>query len=69
MTFSELMGAVVQSATQGVAAGSRRNALGALESRYQATREGRDVLLALTAAVAPTPATSRPVAPPERRSA
>ncbi len=64
MTFYELMGAVVQTATQGVAAGSRRNALGALESRYQLTREGRDVMLALTAAVSPAPA-----ATPERRSA
>ena len=64
MTFYELMGAVVQTATKGVAAGSRRNALGALESRYQLTREGRDVMLALTAAVTP----ARP-ATPERRSA
>ena len=65
MTFSELMGAVVQTATRGVVAGSRRNALGALESRYQVTRDGRDVMLALTAAVSPAPAT----AAPERRSA
>jgi hypothetical protein len=55
---------VVQTATQRVAAGSRRNALGALESRYQLTREGRDVMLALTTAVSPAPA-----ATPERRSA
>ncbi len=64
MTFSELMGAVVQTATQAVVAGSRRNALGALESRYQVTRDGRDVMLALTAAVSPVPASSA-----ERRSA
>jgi hypothetical protein len=59
MTFSELMGAVVQTATQGVAAGSRRNALGALEARYQVTRDSRDVLLALTAAVAPASTSQR----------
>jgi hypothetical protein len=59
MTFSELMGAVVQTATEGVLAGSRRNALGALESRYRATREGRDVMLALTAAVSRTPDSQR----------
>jgi hypothetical protein len=53
MTFSELMGAVVRTATSGVVAGSRRNALTALESRYQVTRESRDVMLALTAAVSP----------------
>jgi hypothetical protein len=49
MTFSELLGAVVQTASQAVAAGSRANALAALEARYQATLEGRDVLAALTA--------------------
>ena len=49
MTFSELLGAVVQTASQGVAAGSRANALAALEARYQATLEGRNVLAALTA--------------------
>jgi hypothetical protein len=48
MTFSELLGAVVQTASQAVAAGSRANALAALEARYQATLEGRDVLAALT---------------------
>ena len=66
MTFSELMGAVVQTATQGVVAGSRRNALGALESRYQVTRDGREVMLALTAAVSPTGSAS---AAPQRRTA
>ena len=59
MTFSELMSAVVQTATQGVVAGSRRNALAALEARYQLTRDSRDVLVALTAAVAPAPTTQR----------
>ena len=49
MTFSELLGAVVRTASQGVAAGSRANALAALEARYQATLDGRDVLAALTA--------------------
>jgi hypothetical protein len=53
------MSAVVQTATQGVVAGSRRNALAALEARYQLTRDSRDVLLALTAAVAPAPTTQR----------
>jgi hypothetical protein len=53
MTFSELLGAVVQTASQAVAAGSRANALAALEARYQATLEGRDVLAALTAATVP----------------
>ena len=50
MTFLELMGAVLRTATDGVAAGSRRNARAALDARYQVTREGRDVLAALTAA-------------------
>ena len=49
MTFSELLGAVVQTASQAVVAGSRANALAALEARYQATLEGRDVLAALAA--------------------
>lgn len=53
MTFSELLGAVVQTASQAVAAGSRANALAALEARYQATLEGRDVLAALTASPVP----------------
>jgi len=53
MTFSELLGAVVQTASQGVAAGSRANALAALEARYQDTLEGRDVLAALTAVTVP----------------
>jgi hypothetical protein len=53
MTFSELLGAVVQTASQGVAAGSRANALAALEARYRATLEGRDVLAALTAVGVP----------------
>ena len=53
MTFSELLGAVVQTASQAVAAGSRANALAALEARYQATLEGRDVLAALAAGPAP----------------
>jgi hypothetical protein len=53
MTFSELLGAVVQTASQAVAAGSRANALAALEARYQATLEGRDVLAALTAGPVP----------------
>jgi len=53
MTFSELLGAVVQTASQRVAAGSRANAFAALEARYQATLEGRDVLAALTAATVP----------------
>ena len=47
MTFLELMGAVLRTATDGVAAGSRRNARAALDARYQVTREGRDVLGAL----------------------
>jgi hypothetical protein len=64
MTFSELLGAVVQTASQGVAAGSRANALAALEARYQATREGRDVLAALTAGTVPDAG-----APGGRRSA
>jgi len=50
MTFLELMGAVLRTATDGVAAGSRRNARAALDARYQVTREGRDVLVALAAA-------------------
>jgi hypothetical protein len=66
MTFSELMGALVQTASQGVVAGSRRNALSALEARYRATRESRDVLLALTAAVTPAPS---PTTRTARRSA
>ena len=49
MTFSELLGAVVQTATQAVAAGSRANALAALEARYQVSLESRDVLAALSA--------------------
>ena len=53
MTFSELLSAVVQTASQGVAAGSRANALAALEARYQVTLEGREVLAALTAAAVP----------------
>jgi hypothetical protein len=61
MTFSDLLGAVVHTATSGVVAGSRRNALGALESRYQVSRDSRDVMLALTAAVSPAsgPASQR----------
>jgi hypothetical protein len=64
MTFSELLGAVVQTASQAVVAGSRANALAALEARYQATLEGRDVLAALAAGPVPDAG-----APGGRRSA
>lgn len=66
MTFSELMGAVVQTASRRVVAGSRRNALSALEARYQASRDTRDLLLGLTAAVA---STTSPASTTARRSA
>jgi hypothetical protein len=46
-SFSELVSTTVRAATHHLAEGSRRNALDALEARYDLTRQGSEVLAAL----------------------
>jgi hypothetical protein len=46
-SFSEIVSTTVRAATSRLAEGSRRNALDALEARYDLTREGSEVLAAL----------------------
>jgi hypothetical protein len=47
-SFSELVTTTVRAATQHLAEGSRRNAREALEVRYDLTREGFEVMAALS---------------------
>jgi hypothetical protein len=52
-SFSELVSTAVRAATHHLAEGSRRNALEALEVRYDLTRQGSEVLAALPPRPAP----------------
>ena len=64
-SFSELVSTAVRAATHHLAEGSRRNALEALEVRYDLTRQGSEVLAALP----PRPAAVRVVAQRHRPTA
>ena len=46
-SFAEILSTTVRAATYHLAEGSRRNALAALEARYDLTREGSEVLASL----------------------
>ena len=64
-SFSEIVSTTVRAATYHLVVGSRRNALDALEARYQLTREGSEVLSALPS----RPARARVVAQRHRSTA
>ena len=52
-SFAEIVSTTVRAATYHLAEGSRRNALEALEVRYDLTRQGSEVLAALPPRQAP----------------